>query len=60
MIGNGLGISTVALLTNMDVPIGFMVGNALEIAETLCCLHGNGPSDLKELVTQLGECGNVK
>lgn len=54
-IGNKLGIKTSALITDMNKPLGKMIGNALEVAESLQCLHGNGPSDLEDLVLQLGK-----
>eukprot|EP00058_Branchiostoma_floridae_P009451 XP_002594939.1 hypothetical protein BRAFLDRAFT_244533 [Branchiostoma floridae] len=50
----GLGVKTVALLTRMDNPIGLTIGNGLEVWESLLCLQGEGPQDLKELVCQLG------
>lgn len=50
----GLGIKTRALLTNMENPIGYTIGNALEVAESLQCLQGHGPEDLMELVCHLG------
>ncbi|XP_061176774.1 thymidine phosphorylase-like [Saccostrea echinata] len=53
-IGNGLGIKTVALMTDMNNPIGKMIGNALEVAESVNCLHGNGPTELEDLVLRLG------
>eukprot|EP00049_Salpingoeca_infusionum_P001239 m.46532 g.46532 ORF g.46532 m.46532 type:complete len:476 (-) comp10929_c0_seq1:401-1828(-) len=49
-VGAGLGIETTALLTQMDQPIGFMVGNALEVVESVECLQGKGPKDLEDLV----------
>ncbi|XP_052810282.1 thymidine phosphorylase-like [Mya arenaria] len=52
--GNGSGVQTIALLTDMNSPIGMNIGNALEVAETIECLHGNGPNDLTDLVTRLG------
>lgn len=55
-IGKGLGIKTCALLTKMDCPLGLTVGNALEVAESLDCLHGRGPKDIMELVFKLGLC----
>ena len=48
--GNGLGISTRVTLTEMDSPIGFAAGNALEVLESVETLRGSGPADLEELV----------
>ena len=48
------GVNTVALLTQMDHPIGLMIGNALEIVETVLCLQGKAPADLEELVCAQG------
>lgn len=53
-VSKNMGISTTALLTNMNNPIGRTVGNALEVREALDCLRGQGPADLLELVTHLG------
>lgn len=52
--GNGSGVNTAALLTSMDSPIGHMVGNALEVVESIYCLHGEGPDDLMDLTVKLG------
>jgi pyrimidine-nucleoside phosphorylase len=48
-IGARVGLTTEALLTAMDAPLGRAVGNALEIAECLDALAGRGPSDLEQL-----------
>jgi thymidine phosphorylase len=48
--GEGLGISTSVTLTEMDTPLGFAAGNALEVLESVETLRGAGPADLEELV----------
>jgi pyrimidine-nucleoside phosphorylase len=51
--GETMGKTVVALITNMDEPLGLKVGNALEVAEVLEVLRGQGPHDLKELCLEL-------
>src|ERR1700719_4484132 len=51
--GERMGKSVVALITNMDQPLGTHVGNSLEVVEVLEVLHGRGPDDLKELCLEL-------
>jgi pyrimidine-nucleoside phosphorylase len=51
--GERMGKSVVALITNMDQPLGTHVGNSLEVLEVLEVLRGRGPDDLKELCLEL-------
>ncbi len=53
-IGELAGRETVCILTNMDEPVGHAVGNILEIKETIECLKGNIPEDIKEIILTIG------
>ena len=50
-----LGIKIKVLVTEVDWPVGTMMGQSLEIAEAVRCLNMVGPSDLHDLVIKLGE-----
>jgi pyrimidine-nucleoside phosphorylase len=52
-IGTACGRNVAALITNMDLPLGNAIGNALEVEEALAVLQGSGPNDLKEVCLSL-------
>ena len=52
-IGEHAGKKTIALITDMDVPLGYNIGNSLEIIEAVDTLNGQGPDDLTEICYEL-------
>ncbi len=54
-IGCGCGRKISAVLTNMDVPLGFCIGNSLEIKEAISILQGKGDESLRNVCTTLAE-----
>ncbi len=52
--GNLMGVATVALVTDMNQPLGRMAGNAVEVDESVATLEGDAPADLLEVTLALG------
>lgn len=52
-IGKADGRKIMALITNMDAPLGYAIGNSLEVIEAINTLRGNGPEDLTNLCVEL-------
>jgi pyrimidine-nucleoside phosphorylase len=51
--GTRMGVTTTALLTDMNQPLGVLAGNAVEVNESLAVLRGEGPADVRELSLSL-------
>jgi pyrimidine-nucleoside phosphorylase len=65
-IGTSVGRKTVAVISNMNEPLGFAIGNALEVKEAIDTLKGNGPRDFEEVCIELASqmlylagCGEI-
>ncbi len=54
-IGRGAGRKVEALLSDMTTPLGRTIGNAMEVEESVACLMGGGPDDLRSLVLDLAQ-----
>ncbi|WP_026819225.1 thymidine phosphorylase [Arthrobacter castelli] len=54
-LGQDAGVKTVALMTNMETPLGLTAGNAIEVEESVQVLAGEGPEDVVELTVRLAE-----
>ncbi|MES2170710.1 MAG: thymidine phosphorylase [Actinomycetota bacterium] len=52
-LGQDAGVATSALITNMHVPLGYAIGNANEVRESVEVLAGGGPADIRELTLAL-------
>lgn len=52
-VARGAGLECSALITSMDRPLGDAVGNAIEVTESVACLKGEGPEDLRAVVLAL-------
>ncbi len=53
-IGEGAGKRMMALITSMEEPLGYAIGNAIEVEEAINTLKGKGPKDLEDLCIELG------
>jgi pyrimidine-nucleoside phosphorylase len=53
-IGKDVGMQCMALITDMNQPLGNAIGNALEIEESIALLKGEGPADLEKLIVTIG------
>ena len=53
-IGENFGKKVIAFITDMSEPLGYAIGNKLEVLEAVRTLQGNGPSDLQVLCTEIG------
>ena len=54
-IGTLAGMKVYAVITSMDEPLGYKIGNTLEVIETIDALNGKGPNDLMEVTFKIGE-----